>query len=82
MKQKIFYFISVGKKDSTYIQNIASPYNDPTCVELGTLKVSTLNNNQTVTILDPLTWSPIPVAPTPGNPLNTYNWLWNYHCGR
>ena len=81
MKQKIFYFISVGKKDSTYIQNIASPYNDPTCVELGTLKVSPLNNNQTVTILDPLTWSQI-VPPTSGNPLNTYNWLWDYNCGR
>lgn len=81
MKQKIFYFISVGKKDSTYIQQIASPSNDPTCVELGTLKVSTLNNNQTVTILDPLTWSQI-MPPTLGNPLNTYNWLWGYTCGR
>lgn len=81
MKQKIFYFISVGKKDRTYIQQIASPYNDPTCVELGTLKVSPLNNNQTVTILDPLTWSPIPII-RPQNTLNTYNWVWGYTCGR
>lgn len=75
------YFISVGKKDRTYIQQIASPSNEPNCVELGTLKVSTLKNNPTVTILDPLTWLPISII-RPQNTLNTYNWVWGYTCGR